>query len=307
MVARRTWIRAYVHFDRDPSDGTEATVVYTRAFRVTKLLDILERLIQPIAVPYLPAVISAAQIVVFGWAYLSAWQDPSSALAPFELIPSLVIDGEWWRVASFLIVPPTMHPLWAIISWMCFIWLGMSLERQWGMARLNLFLLLGWIATVAASFAAPDQPTTNGFIGGSVFLAFAVLWPETIFMIFFVLPVKAKTLAKISWVLLALVLIIGDMPMRLAALASVANWCAFFLPTVIRRLRERSARAVRAVVPRREVRHRCGVCGRTDRTDPQLEFRYCDKCEGIPAYCIDHIRAHEHVRGALAATSPADP
>lgn len=41
--------------------------------------------------------------------------------------------------------------------------------------------------------------------------------------------------------------------------------------------------------------HRCAICGRTDISDPDLEFRYCSKCAGNFEFCMDHIRNHRHV------------
>ena len=43
-------------------------------------------------------------------------------------------------------------------------------------------------------------------------------------------------------------------------------------------------------------RHRCEICGRTDITDPDLEFRFCSKCAGSREYCMDHLYTHEHVK-----------
>ena len=43
-------------------------------------------------------------------------------------------------------------------------------------------------------------------------------------------------------------------------------------------------------------RHRCAVCGRTELDDPNLEFRYCSKCNGNYEYCQDHLFTHEHVK-----------
>ena len=41
-------------------------------------------------------------------------------------------------------------------------------------------------------------------------------------------------------------------------------------------------------------RHHCEICGRTDRTNPELEFRYCTRCAGYHEYCQDHIYTHIH-------------
>ena len=41
---------------------------------------------------------------------------------------------------------------------------------------------------------------------------------------------------------------------------------------------------------------KCEVCGRTDADFPDLEFRYCSRCEGYHCFCIDHINAHQHFK-----------
>ncbi len=43
-------------------------------------------------------------------------------------------------------------------------------------------------------------------------------------------------------------------------------------------------------------RHRCAICGRTEITHPNLEFRYCSQCEGNYEYCEEHLYTHEHVK-----------
>ena len=42
--------------------------------------------------------------------------------------------------------------------------------------------------------------------------------------------------------------------------------------------------------------HKCTVCGRTDVSNPELEFRYCSKCKGYYCYCEDHINNHTHIQ-----------
>ncbi|MEE0955632.1 MAG: hypothetical protein U0L49_07410 [Eubacterium sp.] len=46
----------------------------------------------------------------------------------------------------------------------------------------------------------------------------------------------------------------------------------------------------------RIAKHRCAVCGRTELDDPNLEFRFCSKCNGNYEYCQDHLFTHEHVK-----------
>ena len=42
--------------------------------------------------------------------------------------------------------------------------------------------------------------------------------------------------------------------------------------------------------------HRCTICGKTDISHPDLEFRYCSRCSGYHCYCEEHISNHTHVQ-----------
>jgi len=261
-----------------------------------RILDVLERRIRPVAIPYLAPALVALQVVVYCWIAIMSPQSSAGAVDRLAMIPARVLEGEWWRPVTFLAVPPPTNPIFAIFAWMLFAMMGMALERTWGAARFNLFMLIGWVVTIAASFASPEQATVNGFLGLSVFLAFAAINPEFEIRLFLVLPVKVKWLAWISWALIGATVLLGGTASAIAALASVTNWFIFFGPDVLRRARHRRAASVKAAEARRPAAfHTCRVCGRTDLSDPELEFRYCDRCTGAPCYCMDHLRDHEHL------------
>jgi hypothetical protein len=87
-------------------------------------------------------------------------------------------------------------------------------------------------------------------------------------------------------------------------LASVANFLLFFGHDLY--LRIRSARwwmayQAKQFAASNKPFHRCTVCGITDKTHPQMDFRYCSKCDGSHGYCTEHLHDHEHI---TASTSP---
>jgi len=47
-----------------------------------------------------------------------------------------------------------------------------------------------------------------------------------------------------------------------------------------------------------EARHRCYTCGKTNLTNPEMDFRYCSKCADDACYCPEHIFSHQHTLGA---------
>jgi hypothetical protein len=228
-------------------------------------------------------------------------------LRRFELIPYLALHGEPWRFVSFLFLPPPVSSQFGLVllpfGWWLFYLMGSALEQFWGAFRYNVFLLVAVVLTIAAALLTPGAVVPNLFIAGSVFLAFAWLNPDFELAIFFILPVKIKWLAALTWALYAVNLIRGDFTTRLQVVASVSNFFLFFARDIVTTIRYRrrqmstTAARVASESREREPRHRCYVCGKTDLTNPEMDFRYCSKCTGDQCYCPEHIFNHQHVLG----------
>lgn len=215
------------------------------------------------------------------------------------LIPDRVLAGEWWRLITFLFIPPFTTPMiFIFFAWYLFYLMGSALEGHWGAFRYNLFLLIGYVVTVAVTFLFPDSIATNIFIGGSVFLAFAYLYPDFQLYIFFIIPVKIKWLAILTWLGYAYQIITGSWSTRLLVLASITNFLLFFGNDLLWRMKTGNRKMVfqsKQFTNTGEPFHKCAVCGITDQSHPQMEFRYCSDCGGL-GYCTDHIFSHEHKR-----------
>jgi membrane protein implicated in regulation of membrane protease activity len=255
----------------------------------------------PYAVPNLTLGLIAAQVLVF----VLAMSRPA-ILSQALLVPELVLEGQVWRLISFVAVPPTMNLLFAFFFWYMFYLMGTALEGFWGAFRYNAFLLIGYLATVAVSFVSPETGSTNAFLEASVFLAFATVYPEFVFYIFFVVPVKVKWLAALQVLGYVYLFALNDWPVRLLLLASIANYLLFFWRDIIGRVRN-SQRHMTAQVGRttkvKQPFHRCTVCGITDLTNPEMDFRYCTQCDGSHGYCTEHVRNHEHIKKPAAPTT----
>ncbi|MSU23786.1 MAG: hypothetical protein EXS32_08185 [Opitutus sp.] len=261
------------------------------------LLDKLERALGRFAVPNLSLylVIGQAFVLLAGMLRLVD-------LGLLVLVPAAVGEGQWWRVVTFLFIPPPLSYLFVAFALYMFYLMGNALEGAWGAFRYNAFLLVGWALTVGVAFFNPGAVATNTFLAGSVFLAFAYLYPDFELLIFFILPVKIKWLALLTWAGYGVKAVLGSWPVRLQILAAVGNFLLFFGPEIwasIRYGRRKMAREVKKIVHTEdEARHRCHVCGKTDLTHPALDFRYCSKCAGDQCYCPEHIQSHAHVVAA---------
>lgn len=270
-----------------------------------KILDELRRRLSRLAVPYLTETLILGQVLVYVAVYLfpqpgggRAGQPNLDLLGSLQLVPAIVLEGEIWRVVTFLFVPPVTNLIFAFFFWYLFYLMGTTLETQWGTIRYNLYLLVGFVATVAASFLTPLAPTGNAFLQGSVFLAFAFLYPNFVLHLFLILPIRIKWLALLAWIGYFFAFTMGTWPTRLTILASLCNFLMFFGRELVLKARHgyRSmAWQARQSVDDDGPRHRCEVCGITEQSHPGMDFRYCSKCAGTRCYCQEHLRTHEHV------------
>jgi len=270
----------------------------TREKELMKLLDKLERKYRGLAVSNITLYLIMGQAMFFVFALSGRF-----ILGRVVLIPNLVLAGEWWRLITFLFIPPLTNPIFAFFAWYLFYLMGSALENHWGAFRYNMFLLIGYLVTVAVSFIMPSYAATNLFIGGSVFLAFAFLFPDFQLYVLFILPVKIKWLALLTWIGYAYQILVGSWSSRLLVLASISNFLIFFgndifwkIKTGRRQMSLQAGKLSRGAEPF----HRCAVCHITDQTHPGMEFRYCPECNGL-GYCKNHIESHEHVtkRGSV--------
>ncbi len=226
-----------------------------------------------------------------------------------------MLHGQIWRIATFLIFPPSFGSFrfttlfMGVIALFMYHSLGQTLENIWGSFRFNVFFFMGVLAQAVACLLGylvfgQQWMLTTGFINSSIFLAFAILFPDAQFLMFFVLPVKAKWLAVAECAVYLYSFIFGDAAARCELVVSLANVLVFFLmtrnyqqfaPGEIKRRNEFKKHI--KMRPKGTTRHRCAVCGRTELDGDDLEFRYCSKCKGNYEYCQDHLYTHKHVSG----------
>jgi hypothetical protein len=272
-------------------------------------LNRIGRKLEPFAIPHLTLIIVTGQLFMLV-AIVFIGIIPASDCV---LLPAAVLRGEWWRLVSFAFLPPFLpgdmwDALWIGFALYMIFLFGTSLENHWGRLRFNAFMLCGYLLTVGLSFVTPHAQTTNVFISGSLFLAFAWLNPNFEIMLFFILPVRIKWLALITWIGYGIMFVGGGLSMKLMVVAATGNFLVFFSRDIFQRARtgrRHMAKQAERIAGQNDTplaRNRCHVCGKTSQSHPQEDFRYCSKCEGEYCYCSEHIRNHTHV--VLAKTKP---
>lgn len=264
-------------------------------------LDNLERDYERYAIPRLTLGLIIPQVIM----YVIAYPKPE-VLDAIILVPDRVMHGQWWRVLSFVADPPSPlgfwgHPVFVFFYFYFLFLMGTALENHWGEFRFNIYLLTGYVATVAVSFLFPMSPSSNSFLFGSIFLAFAWLYPDFVIYLFFIIPVKIKYVALVTWIGYIFGLLLGSWATKLLILASISNFLLFFHSDILYRMRtgrrHMAFQASQFGGQKREAEpyHRCTVCGITDITHPDMDFRYCPTCKGTLGYCTEHLGNHPHV------------
>ena len=234
---------------------------------------------------------------------------------------SAILHGQIWRLFTYVFVPQSSG-IFLFLLLFAYYGIGRMVERVWGTLKFNLFYLCGVLLTDVAAMIFGGGASAY-YLNLSLFLALATLFPDNQVLLFYIIPLKMKYLA---WAYLLLVLV-EVVQLQFFSIFALLNYFLFFgwdfvnvLPgngQWLRDLRRKHAKPnanwASAYAPRSKdakghthksasketaapaYRHKCAVCGRTDQTNPELEFRYCSKCRGYYCYCEDHINNHAHI------------
>ncbi len=265
-------------------------------------------------------------IILYGVGFAISIVSPEVYYNWLALDASAILHGQIWRVATFLLQPPDSSIIFMVFALYLYYVIGRQLEYAWGTFRFNLYFFMGVLFHIVAALLAYiifgwSLPMGTFYLNLSLFFAYAALYPNQEFLLFMVIPIKVKYLAWLDAAYFGYTILQAFLPAyggsiigfvykanALAAFVSLLNFLVFYLSS--RNMKKYAPKEVyRRQKYRREVyeakrnsteangaRHRCAVCGRTELDDPNLEFRYCSKCNGNYEYCQDHLFTHEHIK-----------
>ena len=265
-------------------------------------LDKLERKFGRFCIPNLMLYIMIGNAAVF---FLDGLMGMGiSSLIYFD--PAYIIRGQVWRIFTWIFIPSSTSPIWFLFFVLLYYSIGRELEYQWGSFKFNVYYLLGMIFSIVAFFIGGSNfIITAHYINLSLFLAYAALFPNRQFLLYGIIPIKVKYLAALDVALLVASFVQGDGGVKLMIVVSLLNFVLFFGPMLLNGGRGRQTKTQKQFAKQKkqmnkggEIKqvafHKCVVCGKTELTDPEAEFRYCSKCNGNYEYCMDHLHNHEH-------------
>ena len=189
-------------------------------------LNKLERRIGKFSIPNL------MNIIIFGMAIvyiIDTFMNPDyqvnlSSILMFDR--DQILHGQVWRLLTFIFIPPGANLLFAAFVFYFYWMIGSAIEYNWGAFRFNFFYIIGMVFNIAAGFITGYA--TSYYLNLTLFLTYAMLYPNERIMLFFFIPVKIKWLAWVDAALLLFSFIMSPWRFRIAILFSVANFLIFF-------------------------------------------------------------------------------
>ncbi len=200
-----------------------------------KWINKLERKFPHMAIKNLIYYIVFLNAVIF---ILILIDDTGSVIPLLELRPALVLQGEVWRLISYIFIPPTTSIFFVIFVLYFYYMVGTALEQEWGAFKFNLYYLIGMLGTTAGAFIAGGG-TTAVYLNMSLFLAFAYLYPNFEILLFLLVPIKVKYLAWFYWFFIGYTVITAPPASKVAALVSLANFLLFFGDDIYKNFKRR--------------------------------------------------------------------
>lgn len=235
----------------------------------------------------------------------------------------------------FLHIAGTGNSLLAVLFMFSYVWIGRFAEQLWGTLKFTVYYFGGLLLLDIIALFGNCTYLPNNF-HMTLFLIFALAAPTAQIRLWGIIPLKAKYLAWFDIIMTAVNLLqslgiysayVSDPSVLIYILMPVVPLVYFLLfvgrdarlllPDAFTRTQtqknfrnyqnQQRAKArqhgnsnwaadYRSASGEKPYRHKCTVCGRTDVSNPELDFRYCSKCQGYHCYCMDHINNHAHIQ-----------
>ena len=187
----------------------------------------LEYKLAPYAIKNLMTIMIGAMAIVYIADFAVSSANPELSLYNWLIFDlDMVMAGQVWRLFTFIFLPPETSIIFVIFALYLYWLMGSALEREWGSLYFNLFYLTGIIGALISGLITGYA--TNGYLNLSLFLAFALFYPNFQLYIFFIIPVKIKWLAWLDVIGLLLLFVFGGWGDRLAIIFSLINVIIFF-------------------------------------------------------------------------------
>jgi membrane associated rhomboid family serine protease len=283
--------------------------------------------------------------------FLFQVQDPQRYAQFFCFDRAAILEGhQWWRVFTFQFVQGGtglffMSPTVMVFLNCLFLYLlGSMVEEEWGTGHFLTFYLLSVAGSAAAGFVVNQPILGSFFLSYSLVFAYSTLYPDAVFYLFFVIPIRAWMFGWVAFIaLLTGVLYLGSANSISAMGGALLSYAYFWLECLLPARRPRHVYAATAMektadrlvqtatrnlsrtsavknalattndaeidrliaLSESEITRGVNICPPPDYK-PEASDGYCVRCDGFAECTARYLRLNRPQKAAAESIAPAE-
>ena len=177
-------------------------------------------------------------VLVFLIGFLIFYINPNFYYDYCSLNIKMLLSGQIWRILTFIFYPPTFDSFVFLSLLVIYVYYNLikNLLYNWDDFKFNFFYFGGmlWLILLGVVFYLITKINlllTPTFLIFSIFIVFSLTYPDTTFLLLFIIPIKAKYLAIFEIILYLLLLPKVSISDRISIIASFINMFVFIYLT----------------------------------------------------------------------------
>ena len=164
--------------------------------------------------------------------------DPMYYYNNLSLNIAKILSGQIWRIVTFIFYPPLIsyYMFLSLLSIYIYYSLSRSLLMIWSDFKFQMYIICGMLGHFLGGLliyliTGQNVVLTPDYLTFSIFIAFALSFPNSVFLLFFIIPIKAKYLGYFELAVYLFYFVVGSLNTKIAIACSLINVFIFLYVT----------------------------------------------------------------------------
>ena len=164
--------------------------------------------------------------------------DPMYYYNNLSLNIAKILSGQIWRIITFIFYPPLIsyYMFLSLLSIYIYYSLSRSLLMIWSDFKFQMYIICGMLGHFLGGLliyliTGQNVVLTPDYLTFSIFIAFALSFPNSVFLLFFIIPIKAKYLGYFELAVYLFYFVVGGLNTKIAIACSLINVFIFLYVT----------------------------------------------------------------------------
>ena len=164
--------------------------------------------------------------------------DPMYYYNNLSLNIAKILSCQIWRIITFIFYPPLIsyYMFLSLLSIYIYYSLSRSLLMIWSDFKFQMYIICGILGHFLGGLliyliTGQNVVLTPDYLTFSIFIAFALSFPNSVFLLFFIIPIKAKYLGYFELAVYLFYFVVGGLNTKIAIACSLINVFIFLYVT----------------------------------------------------------------------------